>query len=112
LNDFEGVTAGSAPYTKMYTVVDSTNIKIYRNGISVGSNNIFGGWYQLANYVLGASRYAEYDQNGIETSNYISVFGTANIAFACFSDDVLTPQEAANLDTIVQSFQTTLGRQV
>jgi hypothetical protein len=112
VNDYEWVTAGSAPYTKMYTVVDSTNIKIYRNGINAAGNNNFTEWNIASNYVLGAQRIADIDENGIQTGEYVGGFSTANIAFACFSDDVLTPQEAANLDTIVQSFQTTLGRQV
>lgn len=111
-NDYEGVSAGSAPYTKMYTVVESTGTKIYRNGINAASSNNFTVWFKGSNYVLGALRYADLDNDGIVTGEYIGGFGTANIAFACFSNDSLTAQEAANLDTIVQSFQTTLGRQV
>lgn len=111
------INTSTAPYTKMYTVVDSdsttaNSVNIYRNGIDIQAlhSSNASPWSKLVNYVIGAERITDYDENFLNPSTTIQNFSNANIAFACFSDDMLTAQEALDLDIIVQSFQTTLGR--
>jgi hypothetical protein len=116
-----GINISGSPFTKMYTVVDSNNfnansLKVYRNGVDTltSSPAYVTPWSKSINYVLGATRYAEYGYNMYPTPNtvYESGFGTANIALACFSDSMFTALQASNLNTRVVAFQTALSRNV
>jgi len=116
-----GINISGSPFTKMYTIVDSdsfnaNSLKVYRNGVDTltSSPAYATPWSKSINYVLGATRYAEYGYNMYPTPNTVfeSGFGTANIALACFSDSMFTALQAANLNTRVVAFQTALSRQV
>lgn len=115
------ITISGAPFTKMYTVVDSDNsnansLKVYRNGIDTLTPSSAGAtpWSKSINYVLGATRYAEYGYNmyPVPITVFESGFGVANIALACFSDNIFTASEASNLNNRVVTFQTSLSRNV
>lgn len=115
------VTISGSPFTKMYTVVDSVNstansLKVYRNGVDTLTPSSAGvtPWGKSLNYVLGATRYADYGYNmyPTPTSVYESGFGVANIALACFSDTMFTDVQSANLNNRVVTFQTSLSRNV
>ena len=115
------INISGSPFTKMYTVVDSNNsnansLKVYRNGIDTLTTSSAGAtpWSKSINYVLGATRYAEYgyDMYPVPITVFESGFGVANIALACFSDSMFTALEAANLNNLVVTFQTTLSRNV
>jgi hypothetical protein len=116
-----GINISGAPFTKMYTVVDSNNssansLKVYRNGIDTLTPSSAGAtpWSKSINYVLGATRFADYGYNMYPTPNnvYESGFGVANIALACFSDSMFTALQASNLNNRVVTFQTALSRNV
>jgi hypothetical protein len=82
------------------TVTSASNAVLYFNGssiYSIGSTTSFGSGF---NYYLGA-------QNSSGPSSY----NNALVAFVSLGNS-LTATNAANLYTAVQSFQTTLGRQV
>ena len=115
------INISGSPFTKMYTVVDSNNsnansLKVYRNGIDTLTPSSAGAtpWSKSINYVLGATRYAEYgyDMYPVPITVFESGFGVANIALACFSDSMFTALEAANLNNLVVTFQTALSRNV
>jgi hypothetical protein len=82
--------------------INSTQMQPYRNGTSLGVNNVNSSLLNSREIVLLAL-----NNNGA-ISNY---YGAGNIAFTSIGDG-LTDTEASNLYTAVQSFQTTLGRQV
>lgn len=115
------VTISGSPFTKMYTVVDSVNstansLKVYRNGVDTLTPSSAGvtPWVKSLTYVLGATRYAEYGYNMYPSplTVFESGFGNANMALACFSDNIFTALEASNLNNRVVTFQTALSRNV
>lgn len=83
--------------------ISNVNNQIFANGISVGLNTTNWGITTAMNlsYALGAS-----NNNGA-----IAGFTDRECAFASIGAG-LSPTEAANFYTAVQTFQTTLGRQV
>jgi hypothetical protein len=119
VNNF--ISISGAPFTKMYTVVDSgssnaNSLKVYRNGVDTLTPSPAGAtpWVKSINYVLGATRYATYLYGMYPTPSDVSVsgFGTANMALACFSDSIFTALQATNLNNRVVTFQTALSRNV
>ena len=85
------------------SATNSTTRKIYRNGVSISFNSQETlGVNGLVNYSLPLAR-----NGGALTYSY----DDKQCAFATIGDG-LTDSDAANLYTIVQKYQTTLGRQV
>jgi len=114
------ISAGSAPFTKMYSVVDEgsilpNTINIYRNGADIGNTSPdFASWPRggLNNYAIGASKFYEYDCDGNLSNTFVQRYSTANLAFVYFSDSILNATQNANLNTRIVAFQTALSRQV
>jgi hypothetical protein len=82
----------------------STVHKLFKNGSQIGSTDTFTNSQNLpnANLFLGAANY---------TTGGVGSYSNKQYAFASIGDG-LNDTEAANYYTAVQSFQTTLGRQV
>ena len=80
--------------------------KLYRNGIQLGVTDTSSNSLTLPNQriYIGAA-------NISPTAPLVGLYSNKQVAFASIGDG-LTDTEAANLYTIVQTFQTTLGRQV
>jgi len=94
--------AGDSTGYVISTRSSSNSHKIFRNNTQIAStNNATNGNYPTINYYLGAG-----NQNGIP-----GTYDSNEHAFASLGDG-LTDTEAANFYTAVQTFQTTLGRQV
>lgn len=82
--------------------VDTTNQRLFRNGIQASSTSIPVNNLPSFSLYLGAN-------NG---GGAASLFSNKQFAFASMGGSKLTTAEATNLYTAVQAFQTTLGRQV
>jgi len=116
---FSAGTPAPAAITLSRTAADgATAIKVYRNGTlnSTGDNSEWQFFIDnvalVPSMIIGATRQDDYDYDGnLIGTNYYS-YSTANIAFAFMGDIALTGTEVTNLNTRIQSFQTTLGRQV
>jgi hypothetical protein len=110
-------SAGSAPYTKFYSIVDNNSsapdqLKIYRNGSNVLPTS-YGSilpFYKQTNFVLGAVRSLTYNDGNLTTA--YNQYGTANLAFSYFSTSILNSTQNTNLNNRVVTFQTALSRQV
>lgn len=96
----------------------ATAIKVYRNGTqnSTGNNSewqvfVLNG-ASVPSMIIGARRQDDYDDMGIVIASSYNDYTTANIAFAFMGDTALTATEVTNLNTRIQAFQTTLGRNV
>lgn len=118
-NGFQ-VGVGASPYTKGYIVTHigggtTTSVKVYRNGSDINSTHQPDIWQMSFTGVpitIGARREDYYDPDGIfQYTSYLN-YTTANIAFAFMGNTALTATEAANLNTAMVAYQTTLGRQV
>ena len=84
----------------------STNLKAYKNGSQVGSNiQISSGYRANISVYLGGFNYK--NQYSVFTIDY----GNKESAFASIGDG-LSDTEAANFYTAIQTYQSTLGRQV
>lgn len=84
-------------------ILTSTNQKVYKNGVSIGSNTTAQTQTQPTTqpiYILARN-----------DSGTAANYSARNLAFASIGDG-LTDTEAANFYTAVQAFQTTLGRQI
>ena len=80
----------------------SNSLSAFRNGISLGSNTETNIWVQANNTVcLGATN----------LGSSVIQFSPRQMAFATIGDG-LTPTDVANLYSIVQAYQTALGRAV
>jgi len=119
-NNFD-LSAGPSPYTKGYTVVDTggggsnTAVKVYRNGTDINSTHQPNIWnFSELNppITIGALRADYYDPEGIFQYTLYTNYSTSNIAFAYMGYIVLNATEAANLNTAIVAYQTTLSRQV
>jgi hypothetical protein len=116
---FSAGTPAPAAITVSRTSADgATAIKVYRNGTqnSTGDNSewqlLVTSGALVSSMIIGATRQDDYDYDGfLIGTNYYS-YSTANIAFAFMGDIALTGTEVTNLNTRIQAFQTTLGRQV
>jgi hypothetical protein len=99
--DVGRLTGGPGPGT--YTMTTSGGVKkVFKNNTLVGQNN-----ESPVNYNLGTLFIGGRNEHGL------GVRDPSNSQFRFFSvGDGLTDTEAANLYTAVQTFQTTLGRQV
>jgi hypothetical protein len=114
------VTPGGAPYTKFYSVTDNgsslaDSVKIYRNGTDILAGfPQYANWPKggLNNYVLGAIIRYEYDCDGILSNSYVYGYDVSNIAFTYFSDSVLDATQNLNLNNRIETFQTSLNRNV
>ena len=82
--------------------IDATNQRLYRNGVSIGSASIPVATLPSFSLFIGAN-------NG---GGSIGLFSNKQCAFASMGGSKLTTTEAIDYYTAVQSFQTTLGRQV
>lgn len=85
-------------------IQNSTTIAVYRNGTLMGSNNSAysaSRSYSTSNVFIGADNY-----NGGARR-----YSDRNLAFAHIGTS-MTSTDAGNLYTIIQTYQTTLGRQV
>ena len=88
----------------------ATAVKLYRNGTqnSVGSDNYWG--INVSPLVIGM-RNDDYDGDNNLVATDITPTA-ANLAFTFMGNTALTATEAANLNTAIVAYQTTLGRQV
>jgi hypothetical protein len=107
-NFIDGLIATLTSYTAnpstgllLATRRSATDFQAYRNGVSLGTNNIITTSTFNNNMFLG-------ERNNTAATDFYSVH---QLAFAFFSEG-LTDTEAANFYTAVQAFQTTLSRQV
>jgi len=110
---FSAGTPAPAAITVSRTAADgATAIKVYRNGTLNSTGNNSEWQFFNISMVIGATKQDDYDYDGnLIGTNYYS-YSTANIAFAFMGDIALTGTEVTNLNTRIQAFQTTLGRQV
>jgi hypothetical protein len=102
-NRITGAVTNSAAFF-VSTRTNSTTFKVFRNTTQIGSTNTNSsqGWASLsATFLLG----------GLRDNATPSYSTNREYAFASLGDG-LTDAEATNLYTIVQKYQTTLGRQV
>jgi hypothetical protein len=115
------LSAGSSPYTKGYTVVETgvsgsnTSIKVYRNGSDINSIHQPGIWTFVETsppITIGSLRSDYYDPDGIFEYTLYTGHTTSNMAFAYMGYVTLNATEAANLNTAIVTFQTALGRQI
>ena len=79
----------------------SDSVELYKNGISIANNNSISLTPTNNNYWIGA----------VNNNGSMILQSTYNISYASLGDG-LSDTETANLYTAVQTFQTTLGRQV
>jgi hypothetical protein len=91
--------------TGLSTVVYDGGQKLYKNGVSIASNVGYGLDSIAVNMAIGATN---------PNSQGLPIYGYSNqsIAFAFMSTASFNSTQNANLNTRVQAFQTTLGRQV
>jgi len=108
-NYISAIVNMNAPYTKLYSIT-ANPIKVYRNGINIATPVQNPTLFNSMNFVLGALRLNTYYDGNLSTNYYD--FTTGNIAFAYYSTVILDATQNANLNTRIQTFQTSLGRQV
>jgi hypothetical protein len=98
----QGANANTTGFYSAYQ--SATTIAIYKNGSIVGSNNNAKSAtrsYPAQSVFIGADRY----------NNSPRRYSNKNLAFAHIGT-IMTDGDMSNLYTIVQAYQTTLGRQV
>jgi hypothetical protein len=106
------------PHIGLKSVVLSSGpaLRGYENGspgtLFEGYN--FGPEFYAATTIpyIGARHYEQYTVSNVLYGSSIDSYSNDGIAFVYFSTTLLTNAEIANLYTAVQSYQTTLGRQV
>lgn len=113
---------GNPPFTRGYITVNTLDgsskaIKVYRDGTYIDTAHTPGIWpstlfLNTPQIAIGATRADYYDANGDYENTLYENNTTANIAFAFLGNTILTATEAANLNTAMVVYQTTLGRQV
>jgi hypothetical protein len=94
------VTPSSSGFSNGF--IDATNQRLFRNGVQVSSVSIPVATLPSFSLYLGAN-------NG---GGAAGLYASKQFAFASMGGTKLTTTEAANYYTAVQSFQTTLNRQV
>ena len=94
----------SGTYYGINSKTSSTSLKMYRNGVQLGTTNTTSD-VQFTN-LIGKIYLNARNDNGTT-----AFYSARECAFATIGDG-LTDTDAANLYTIVQKYQTTLGRQV
>ena len=104
LRAFQTVVTGATGFLLGSSTGGNTRRDIYRNGTSVGNNTITDTAVSLGNYplFLGA---------GNINNTSVASYSNAQCAFASIGEG-LSATNASNFYTVVQAFQTTLGRQV
>jgi hypothetical protein len=94
--DSRGLTSGS--------IISATSRKLYKNGILLATNSSNYNWDRSSNNIILGAAY--------NTSTFLADFFTnKQCAFASIGDG-LTDAETFSFYTAVQTYQTTLGRQV
>jgi len=84
---------------------NSTALNVYKNGTSIGSASISQALPE-ATIALSAAHAIDFDC----VTDYYTDYDNKELAFVTFANSSLTSINIANLNTAVQSFQTTLGR--
>jgi hypothetical protein len=92
-------TDGSGFYVG--SVLSNNDRKLYRNASTIGT---------LTSTINQTLSYNNIYLLGLNLSGTISAYSDVELAFVSIGDG-LTPTEVSNLNTAVQAFQTTLGRQ-
>jgi hypothetical protein len=86
---------------------NSNTLTAYKNGTSIGSST-FAQALPSTTIALSAAHVYDFDCG----TDYYTEFDNKEFAFATLANSSLSSTNIANLNTAVQSFQTTLGRQV
>jgi hypothetical protein len=86
---------------------DSTTITAYKNGTSIGSSTSA---QALSGTTMALSAAHVYDFDCV--LDYYDSFDNKELAFVTFANSSLTSTNISNLNTAIQAFQTTLGRQI
>ena len=112
-------STGTAPYNKFYNVVGknalgaNTRLFIYRNGVQVGPDYATDGWYNNSTVHLCAAYFITRNFPSLTIkSEVINTFSNVNIAFASLSDSILNATQNLNLNNRIETFQTSLSRNV
>lgn len=90
-----------------FTINRTSTLTAYKNGSSIGS---FSAALSLPYNTISLSAAHIYDSDCGTT--YYDEYDNRELAFATFANSSLTSTNISNLNTAVQAFQTTLGRQV
>jgi hypothetical protein len=86
---------------------NSTSLTVYKNGSSIGSTSASQA-LPGTSISLSAAHVYDFDCG----TEYYDTFDDRQLAFATFANASLTSTNVSNLNTAVQAFQTTLGRNV
>ncbi len=86
---------------------NSTSLTVYKNGSSIGSTSASQALPGIS-ISLSAAHVYDFDCG----TEYYDTFDDRQLAFATFANASLTSTNVSNLNTAVQAFQTTLGRNV